>query len=132
MPQLVVSALKASGSWYSPVRRRSFPIPPRKQVGKPVATYATVRYAYTIEYPDDLLLDRCAIEPVLRETRIKDFDRHIRTARDRLELDRICARRCAERLCARRSRYTRRGSQAACRRSLQKSTSLARIASFFL
>jgi len=56
MPQLVVSALKASGSWYSPVRRRSFPIPPRKQVGKPVATYATVRYAYTIEYPDDLLL----------------------------------------------------------------------------
>jgi len=73
MPQLVVSALKASGSWYSPVRRRSFPIPPRKQVGKPVATYATVRYAYTIEYPDDLLLDRCAIEPVLRETRIKDL-----------------------------------------------------------
>jgi len=30
--------------------------PPRKQAGKPAATYANVRYAYTIEYPDDLLV----------------------------------------------------------------------------
>ncbi|KAE8756103.1 hypothetical protein FSO04_30840 [Paraburkholderia madseniana] len=29
--------------------------PPRKQAGKPAATYANVRYAYTIDYPDDLL-----------------------------------------------------------------------------
>lgn len=30
--------------------------PPAKQAGKPPATYANVRYAYTIDYPDDLLV----------------------------------------------------------------------------
>ncbi|WP_178369004.1 hypothetical protein [Paraburkholderia fungorum] len=30
--------------------------PAGKQVGKPLATYANVRYAYTIDYSDDLLV----------------------------------------------------------------------------
>ncbi len=30
--------------------------PAGKQVGKPLATYAKVRYAYTIDYSDDLLV----------------------------------------------------------------------------